>query len=238
MLTHLTRNLLFTLVAGVAACARGPAPIPVEPGVNFAAHPVRSQLVLDRLPDGGTGLLEPAGWLRAPGTPAYRLVRDGDTRAGLWTYGQSRVLVRRDASTLAEPAGEVLADWTANTIRLRLLLPDGRQLASDAFAREGGGTGPSTLSRTAQTVIDVRGTYRAPLRDPAGTEVGWLRVRVGPYQGPPRRYDGVVPAGVDGALAAAAAVLLDGEVTWIESHAEDVYRNQGGGPLERSVIQW
>jgi hypothetical protein len=238
MLTDRTRNLLFTAAVAAVACARGPEPIAVDPSVNFAAHPVQNRFVLDRLPDGGTGVLQPAGWTRGPGTPDYRLERDGDTRAALWTYGQSRVIVRREASTIAEPAGEALADWNDNTIRLRLLLPDGTQLASDAFAREGGGTGPSTLSRTAQTVIDVRGTYRAPLRTKAGAEVGWLRVRVGPYQGPPRRYDGVVPGNVDGGLAAAAAVLLDGEISWIESHAGDVYRNDGGDALRRSVIQW
>ena len=84
-------------------------------------------------------------------------------------------------------------------------------------------------------MIDVRGTYQAALRDAKGAPVGWLRVRVGPYLPAPRIFEGVVPAAVDPALSAAAAVALDAEIDWIEAHALDVYRGDGGGGLERSV---
>jgi len=45
----------------------------------------------------------------------------------------------------------------------------------------------------------------------------------------------VVPAAVDPAVSAAAAVALDAEIDWIEAHALDIYRGDGGGTLERSV---
>src|SRR2546422_5589549 len=46
------------------------------------------------------------------------------------------------------------------------------------------------------------------------------------------RSEGVVPAAVDPALSAAAAVALDAEIDWIEAHALDVYRGNGEGGLE------
>ena len=91
------------------------------------------------------------------------------------------------------------------------------------------------LSRNAQTVLDVRGTYRAALRDAKGGETGWLRVKVTPYAESPRIYDGVLPAEVGPGLAAATAVALGSEIDWIENHALNVYRGTSGGPLRESV---
>lgn len=238
MLSPRVRNSSVMCAAVLAAaCGRTPQPIAAEPGVSFAAHPTREVFVIDRLPGGATGLLEPPGWMPKPGTPDLRLTSRGEVAAGLWVYGQSRVLVRREPSPVAPLLGDVVADWTENAIRLTVQVGDGPRLVTDTFAREGGGTGPARLSRAAQTVLDMRGTFRAPLRDGAGREVGWLRVRIGPYQGPPRKYDAVLPDTMDGALAAAAAVLLDAELDWIESHALNVYRSTGEGPLERS-LEW
>src|SRR6185436_18193648 len=106
---------------------------------------------------------------------------------------------------------------------------------SDVFQRQGVGGGPPVLTRTAQTILDVRGRYRAALRDGKGGEVGWLRVKVTPYAESLRIYDAVLPAEVSPGFAAAAAVALNSEIDWIESHTLDVYRGNSGGPLRESV---
>jgi hypothetical protein len=107
-------------------------------------------------------------------------------------------------------------------------------LRSDVFARQQGGS-PATLTRAAQTVLDVRGVYEAPVRDPHGKQVGWLRVRVSPYQAAPRIYEATLPGNVSPVLAAGAVAALDAEIDWIEAHTVNVYRGTGSGPLERSV---
>jgi hypothetical protein len=108
-------------------------------------------------------------------------------------------------------------------------------LRTDTFAREGAGTGPSLLSRNAQTVLDVRGAYRATVRDDAGKPIGWLRARISPYQPSPRIYDARLPADVDDSVPAAVALALRDEIDWIERNAIDVYRGSGGDRLERSI---
>lgn len=230
-------NLAVILAGALAlvACGRPPTILSVDPDVSFGAHLGRDGIVMDRLPGGGSGALEPPGWLRAPGSPDWVLRNEEKTLAGLWQVGASRILARTEASTISPLAGQVLGDWDDGAVRLTLHLPDGASLRSNSFAREGGGTGPSRLSRSAQTVLDVRGTYRAPLHDARGDVVGWLRIRVSPYQGAPRRYDGVLPEQVGPGLAAAAVLALDTEITWIEDHAIDVYRGAGSDRLEDSI---
>src|SRR5436853_27601 len=95
---------------------------------------------------------------------------------------------------------------------------------------------PPVLSRIAQTSVDVRGTYRAVVRNAQGGEVGWLRVKISPYQESPRIYDGVLPSDVAPGTAAAIAVALCSEIDWIENHTLDVNRGTGtSGPLQQSV---
>lgn len=220
----------------LSACGRSPGPITPDPGVTFAAHLVARGFVVDRLRDGGSGTLEPPGLFSARrGPPTYLLQAAGGPRGGLWVVGQSRVLARPEPSTLAPVTGEAIASWNDGAISLSLHRGSGPPWKVGPFARQGGGTGPSVLSRNAQTVLDVRGNYRAALRDAGGAEVGWLRVRVSPYQRAARIYDAVLPDGVDDGLAAAAVVLLDEEIDWIEAHAIDVYRGTGEGPLDKSV---
>ena len=50
-----------------------------------------------------------------------------------------------------------------------------------------------------------------------GVAGGWIRVRLA--RPAPTVYDAALPAAVDDALAAAAVVVLDGEVGWIAEHA-------------------
>jgi hypothetical protein len=223
--------LLAVLLLGCLTLHR---PVPIDPEATFAAHQEHSELAIDRLARGRSGALRPAGWLRHPGDPAFVLVADGQRIAALWPSGE-RVVVRSATSPEAPLVGEVASSWDAGAIRLALRPAGGPALCSDPFAREGGGTGPPTLTRAAETVIDVRGTYRAALRDPSGAAVGWLRTRIGPYQEASRIFDGVLPTAIQPELAAAAATALNAEIDWIEDHALNVYRGSGGGPLERSI---
>jgi hypothetical protein len=97
-------------------------------------------------------------------------------------------------------------------------------MQSTAFDRIDGRVVTAALSSQAQTVLDVRGTYRAQLQDSTGAAVGWLRVQISPYQAATRIYDGVVPPSLNGPLATAAVALVDYDVDYIEGHALDVYQ--------------
>ena len=204
------RRTPIVLVVGlaVAGCTHPPAArLPVEPLVTFATHRDGDRFVLDRMRTGTTGVLDPPGRFRADYAPDFVFRADDATRAALWVFGRSHVLVRDDVSTTSRRRGEVVSDWEAGAIRLTLFAADGGVLRTDPFvARDG-----RPLARAAST---ARGTptddvFRAAVRDKQGAEVGWLRVRS------PRVYDAVLPPTVDDALAAAAAVALDLEVVWI-----------------------
>src|SRR5439155_1069562 len=65
-------------------------------------------------------------------------------------------------------------------------------------------------------VPDPEVTFAATAHEGRGAPVGWRRVRAEPPVAPV--YDGVLPDPTGDALAAATAVALDGEVTWIEEH--------------------
>jgi hypothetical protein len=219
MLRQPRRNLLVILAAGLTlsmpGCTRSPSTVPVDPEANFAAHTVDGRFALDRMTNGHRGVLEDPGWLRVPNEPAYVLRVDGETRAALWRFGRSRVLVRRDASTIAPRAGEAIATWDDGAIRLTLHLADASALHSDVFSREGGGGGPTVLTRSAGGVSGREGAYRAALRDGSGKQAGWLRVRLEPDEHAARIYDGRLPPAIDDAVAAAAVLVLDGELGWL-----------------------
>jgi len=204
------RRTPIVLVVGLAlaGCAHPPAArLPVEPLVTFATHRDGDRFVLDRMRTGTTGVLDPPGRFRGDDAPDFVFRADDATRAALWVVGRSRVLVRDEASTIARRRGEVLSDWEAGAIRLTLFAPDGVVLRTDPFVARDGRPLVHTASPARGTPTDD--VFRAALRDAHGAEVGWLRVRS------PRVYDAVLPAAVDDALAAAAAVALDIEVAWI-----------------------
>jgi len=231
-----TVYLLVVSMAMLSGCLRGSHSFSVDPDVTFAAH--REQVLLvDRLPSRHKGELTAPGWLHSPSGPSFVLETDDGTHAGLWVVGASRVLVRRDTSTHAERIGEVLSQWDNNVIHLTIFEGDTARWTTEPFVREERGTGPSGLSRATQTSIDLRGTYRATVYDEHGKAVGWLRVRIGPYQQAGRIYDGMLPDAYADALAAATAVALDGEVTWIEEHAVNVYRGADGEPPTH-IFSW
>jgi hypothetical protein len=205
---------LVTLILTTAGlgCARHDSVLAPDPEVTFAAHRAGERLVLDRLPSGARGALEPPGWPHVPDEPTFVLRAGGEVRAALWVVGRSRVLVRRDAETTSPRSAEVLSAWDDGALRLTLFREGGPTLGVDHFARGEGGADTGILTRAAP----LRGTYRAAARDARGAPVGWLRGRVEPPAVPV--YDGVLPDATGDALAAAAAVALDGEVAWIEEH--------------------
>jgi len=205
---------LVTLILTTAGlgCARHDSVLAPDPEVTFAAHRAGERLVLDRLPSGARGALEPPGWPHVPDEPTFVLRAGGEVRAALWVVGRSRVLVRRDAETTSPRTAEVLSAWDNGALRLTLFREGGPTLGVDHFARREGGPDTGILTRAAP----LRGTYRAAARDARGAPVGWLRVRVEPPAVPV--YDGVLPDATGDALAAATAVALDGEVAWIEEH--------------------
>jgi len=217
-------------------CAQLPLsrPVEVDPDVNFAAHIEHDHIMLDRLPGVHGGVIEAPGWFHWGTTPSFVVLSEGKRLADLTLTAPATVQVRGPDGPGAPVLGAIEPSWEDNAIRLTLRSSDDL-LRSDLFSRIVTGGGPSVLSRNAQTVLDVRGTYRAPLRDAKGGEVGWLRVRVTPYAESPRIYDGVLPAQVGPGLAAATAVALGSEIDWIENHAINVYRGTSGGPLRESV---
>src|SRR5262249_52500401 len=142
-----------------------------------------------------------AAWLRTPGAPAWALRRNGETLAAYWIDGNAGTTPRAGPSTGDRPLGDVRPSWDDNAIRLQIVPPDGQPITSDVFARAEDEGGTSVLSRNALTILDVRGRYRAALRDATGAEVGWLRLRIGPYEPAPRIYEAKLPAGVSDPLA-------------------------------------
>jgi len=156
--------------------------------------------------------------------------------AFFWPGRGGRVVARPGQSSTEPPSVEAEPAFDAGAVKLTIRGSGGGSLRTDTFGREGSGTGPSLLSRNAQTVLDVRGTYRATVRDDKGKPVGWFRVRISPYQPAPRIYDALLPGDVDDTLPAAATLARREEIDWIERHAIDVYRGSGSGDqLERSI---
>ena len=230
------RAVLFISSVGFLGCRLiSPPDVPIESGVTFAAHAEHGKIVLDRLPEGGRGEVTPPGLIRWGGAPTFVVTRDNQPVADLWLTATATVDVKPHASPGPESSSIVPA-WEDNTIRFTLRRPNLPVLHTDVFSRSTSGGGPPALSRTAQTSVDLRGTYRASLRDPGGAEVGWLRVRISPYQEASRIYDGVLPADLGTGLAAGMAVAISSEIDWIEAHTLDVNRgNMTDGPLQQSV---
>jgi len=211
---------LAALALAAGACATRHVSLPADPGVTLAAHRDADGFVIDRLPDGATGLLVPPGRFHAGNAPDLTLEVRGEPRAALWMIGASRVLVREGPSTTTPRVGEVLSTWDGRAIRLTLYGRDGAPLRTDVFARADDGRGAPALAREEPGAIDLSGTYRAAIRDAHDTSVGWMRVQIRPAERASRIYDAVFPTAVDGALATGAAVALDAEVGWLEDHRE------------------
>jgi hypothetical protein len=175
-----------------------------------------------------------AEWFRTPGAPAWALRRNGETLAAFWIDGNAGTTARAGLLASDRPLGQVRPTWDDNAIRLHLEPPGGEPIVSDVFSRTEGGGGPPVLTRAVQTILDLRGRYQAPLRDARGVEVGWMRLRIGPYEPAPRIYEATLPAGVSEGLAVAAVLSLAAELDWIEGNTQNVYQKDRG-PLIQSV---
>jgi hypothetical protein len=229
------RFLTTIALLALVGCIHLSRQVPIDPAVNFAAHAEHDQIVLDRVPGGQNGVVKAARRFQLTGSPTFVVITNGQTVAKLALTAPATVQVRRTDGASAPALGGIEPSWEDNAVRLTFRSSGDTTYRSDLFQRTEAGTGPQLLTRTAQTVIDVRGTYRTTLRDAKGGDAGWLRVKVSPYAESPRIYDGVLPTDVGPGLAAATAVALNSEIDWIENHTLDVYRGQSGGPLRESV---
>jgi hypothetical protein len=214
--------LLLVLGTLIAGCAARPLDVPIDPGVDFAAHVEHRGLVIDRAPGGQPAVLAPAPTLPFTSGPTYLLQADNKTMAALWVKDAGHVTVRRTSDPAAPVIGRVIAHWNRGAISLTLVPVDGLELRTSEFERTAGPSHPAVLTQGA-TVLDVRGIYQAELHDPTGASAGWLRVRISPSMAAPRIYEGVLPAFVQEPLATAAIALVDSDVDYIENHAADVY---------------
>ena len=156
----------------------------------------------------------------SPATAAQQL----DSQVTFTAYRDHRGLVIQDggdwpSSTTGQ--GAVDAYWEHGAIRLAFKSADASVFRTDVFERIDGRRTTPVLGPPAETNLDVRGVYRAELRDTSGAPVGWLRVSVSPDV-PSRVYDGSVPAILSPQMITAALARLDAEVDWIEAHAADV----------------
>ena len=181
---------LLALLAVMSGC--GPVRIPaseLSSSATFAAHQVHNGFFIDRLPDGGSGVVESARWINRPGSPQFRVRAERATLGELWLIAPAHVEVYE--SGVPHPA-KVEPSWDDGAIRLTLRLATAGPLRSSVFTRIGGGSGYSVLSRNAQTLLDVRGTYRAEILDASNRRVGWFEVHVAePFE--PRLFEVVVP---------------------------------------------
>jgi len=147
---------------------------------------------------------------------------------------ESGTIARAGLQTSDKPLGRVRPSWDDNAIRLHLEPPGGQPVKLGVFRRTESGGGTSVLTRDAQTILDVRGRYQATLLDATGAQVGWMRLRIGPYEPAPRIYEAKLPAGVSDELAVAAVLSLASEIDWIEANTQNVYQKDRG-PLIQSI---
>jgi hypothetical protein len=218
----------------IIACGCGARMIPLQSDASFGMHQENRTFVVDRPTSSPPAVVTAAEWLRTPGDPAWALRRDGAPRAGYWIDGNASTTARAGLQASDKPLGDVRPSWDDNAIRLQLAPPGGQTIKSDVFARAEDQGGTPVLTRAAQTILDVRGRYQAALRDVTGAEVGWLRLRVGPYEPAARIYEAKLPAGVSDDLAVAAVLSLASELDWIEGHTQNVYQKDRG-PLFQSI---
>ena len=215
--------LLAGLIFGSAAAGSPPQHVSRDPEGTFAAHREHARLVIDHVRGVEAAELVAPGWLRWPAAP-LDLRAGGRTLAALRPIGPGAVDVWAAARGEGPTSARVEPSWENGAIRLTLRTADGQTFATGFFERVSAGGAPGRLSRVADSILDVRGTYQAVLRDPGGTSVGWLRVQIDPSGTPGRSYEGTLPNVVTPGLAAAATLALDSEIDWIEDHSLDVHR--------------
>ncbi len=214
---------LLLAVGVLAACTPTLQAVPVDPNVDFAAHVAHRGLVVDEMPGAAPAVLAPAGWRSWFGGPRFLLHAQDKMIAALWFPSPGRMIVRQTADPQSPVIGEINATWDHGAIRLMFKPVDGPVFETGTFDRVDGRVSTAALSSQSKTEFGLRGVYRAELRDANGTPVGWLRAQIRSPLTATRIYDGVIPASMNGALAAAAVALLDADVDYIENHAVNPY---------------
>ena len=207
------RAVVVVAAAAVSnGCAVLPTSTPVDPHVDFAAHPGYRGLVVDRMEGGQTAVLVRARSAPLSAGPTHLLQTDGKTIAALWVGDHTHVTVRQTPDRAAPFVGEVRASWKQGAMRLAFQSADGASFRTSRFDRIDSETFPNILDREMYSVLHLPGVYSAELRDAQNIPVGWLRVRILPYQGLPREYEASVPEPLNGPLATAAVALVDSEI--------------------------
>jgi hypothetical protein len=215
--------MMVLLAAGLlgGGCVVAANPIPAEPGVTFAAHTVHGGLVVDHMQNGDTGMAQPEGGLSSLTHPEYDVHfngANGDRRL----VGTGPIVIHRGTSDEGPVSGRVEPSWDDQAIRLTLRPTNGPPLKTDVFSRTDAAAGMDEITRTANTSLDLRGSYQATLRDPEGRDVGWLRVEVSPRGATMTKVEGVLPPTVGEGMAVAAAETLREEVDWISQHVRGI----------------
>jgi hypothetical protein len=210
--------LLVGLIAG-PGCAWLSHDVPTDPDITFSAHAASRGLVIDKMEGGQLGVLEPSS---TPYSGPQFVLRSGDTTtAALWISGPG--IIVRPADPTAAAIGRVDASWDERAIRLTLKAESDGTFSTSVFKRTAGGAGPAALGQAADSLLDLRGTYRADVVDSSGAPAGWLRVRFAHSWGPHRVYEGALPAALNGPLAVAAVARLDAELTAVSNTAINPY---------------
>jgi len=182
----------------------------------FSAQLTHRGLVTDQ--SGTAGALVPTGLFRRAGEPMFVYKSGGRTVAGVWSNGPDSAVVRSGTSESAPVIGRVVPSWDGDALRITIEPAGGKALKTDAFGRTG--ARPDTLSRTILTRGELEGTFQANLRSDDRGANGWLSVRIDPEGA--TRIEGDLPAGINPALAAAAAQAIDSEVDSIHQEISDV----------------
>ena len=211
--THIGRTLSLALAAVVVnACSLHSPYVPADPRVDFTAHSSYRGLAVDQMAAGRSATIVAAETTPVSGGPTHVFPVDGGAPAGLWMADRDHLIVRRTLDVTAPLTGEILASRRHGAIQLTFLLADGRTFHTSRFHRVESDNFPRTLNRELFDLADLPGVFRTELRDAAGVAVGWLSVRILPYQGLPREYRGDVPQPLNGPIAAGAVALVDSEI--------------------------
>jgi hypothetical protein len=189
-----------------------------EAGLNFAAHKSERGLVIDRMGDGQKGVVVPADCPLFCDGPQLVLRSDDAIAATFWLHSETTV-VRHTEDAVAAPIGAVESSWEESAIRLTFKPEGQEQFETSTFERIAGGFSDRALGQPVAMTLDAAGLYRGQIVDHAGTPVGWLRVRIAQVGMPPRVYDGVLPAVLNGPLGAAAVARLDAAIDRVQRQA-------------------
>jgi hypothetical protein len=124
------RWLRLALLAVTFGC--GPVGFPASElgaGAAFAAHQVHNGFRIDRLPGGGTGVVESARWINWSGSPQFRVRAEEAPLGDLWLIAPAHVEVRERSVT--RTVEDVEPAWDGGAIRLTLRPASGAPLPSE-----------------------------------------------------------------------------------------------------------